>query len=86
MTNNGGQSARFSRSFSQNNFNGLVIKNRFATQTDIINHLTWSPSTNPSVAGYRILRNGEAIATIPQNGPFVFNDHNRRKTRFIFIH
>lgn len=60
------------------NFRGKVIKNRFATQTDVIDNLKWSASSDPSVTGYRLFRDGVLIATIPATGPFKYNDHNRR--------
>lgn len=61
------------------NFVGKVIKNKFATQTDIIHRLTWNQIADPTVLGYVLYRNGEQIAVIPSTGPLVFNDHNRRK-------
>lgn len=60
------------------NFIGKTIKNKFATQTDIIHQLRWTPSSVP-VLNYFLFRNGEFIAAIPPEGPFIYNDHNRRK-------
>lgn len=61
------------------NLGGQVLKNRFATQTDRVHRLTWQPSQDPSVIGYHVYRNGQLIATIPASGPFIYDDHNRRK-------
>lgn len=61
------------------NFQGTVVKNVFATQTDIINHLSWDPSPDPAIISYLIRRNGVLIARICAQGPFIFNDHNRHK-------
>lgn len=84
VLNNGGRSAVFSQVISANplnpaNFRGSVVQNKFATQTDIINHLTWEPNNDSNVKEYIIFRDGEPIAIIPQAGPFRYNDHNRRK-------
>lgn len=60
-------------------FEGVALKNKFATQTDLMNHLTWTASTDPTVVGYQLYRNGALIATFPATGPFKFTDHNREK-------
>jgi len=85
-SNNGGPCATTTRTITisasvipPSMFVGKAIKNRFATQTDLINKLTWTPSSDPSVVAYLILRNGVLIAEIPASGPFVYLDHNRRK-------
>jgi len=90
VSRNGGPSAVFSQTvvveiigpvipLPPSNFAGKSIKNQFATQTEYINRLKWTPSPDPSVATYQLYRNGRLIAVIPANGPFVYSDHNRRK-------
>lgn len=59
------------------NFKGKAIKNRFATQTDLIYKLKWTPSSDPTVTHYILYRNGVLIATIPATGPYQYLDHNR---------
>lgn len=61
------------------NIVGRVIKNEFLTQTDCIHQLTWTPSFDPTVAGYNIYRNDKLLAIIPATGPFFFRDHKRCK-------
>ncbi len=63
------------------NLVGGVLKNRFAMQTDRINHIEWQASTDPTVVGYHVYRDGTLIATIPPNAPLMYNDHNRRKNQ-----
>lgn len=63
-------------------FVGSVIRNRFLTQTDIVNVLTWAPPSDSSIiTSYQITRNGDVIATVPASGPYVYNDHNRPKNQ-----
>ncbi|QLH37562.1 MAG: PKD domain-containing protein [Parachlamydiaceae bacterium] len=94
MEQNGGSNAIFIQSinisFGQpplppSNFIGRQIKNIFATQTDLINQLTWQPSPDSTIIGYLIRRNGTIITEICSQGPFIFNDHNRRKNE-IYIY
>lgn len=66
---------------SPSQFRGHVINNRFATATDIIHQLKWAPSTDASVTGYHIYRNGKLIASIPASGPYIYKDHNRKKNK-----
>jgi hypothetical protein len=56
---------------------GKAVKNKFAIQTDCIHVISWTPSTDPSVAAYYLRRNGILIAAIPANGPFIYSDHFR---------
>lgn len=88
MLQNGGPNAIFIQTISvsagqqplpPSNFHGRVIKNEFSTQTDYIHQLTWQPSPDPTIIGYLIRRNGILIAETCALGPFVFNDHNRKK-------
>ena len=60
-------------------FTGKMVKNKFLTQTNLINSLKWSPSTDSSVVNYLLRRNGDLIFTAPANGPFMYEDHNRKK-------
>jgi len=84
VSNNGGPSAVLTElvlvpGAPPSHFTAHVIKNKFATQTDIIHKLRWRPSTDPTVVEYRIFRNGKLIAVIPAGKPSVYLDHNRRK-------
>lgn len=56
-----------------------VIKNKFATQTEYVHRLTWTPSPSENVIEYQIFRNGKKIAKVSGRGPFVFEDHDRKK-------
>lgn len=58
---------------------GTTCNNKFATQTDRIHIITFTPSTDPAVTAYYIRRNGVLIAAIPASGPYIFYDHNRCK-------
>ncbi|MBA3722861.1 MAG: hypothetical protein H0W88_10745, partial [Parachlamydiaceae bacterium] len=55
-----------------------IIKNRFLTQTDIVNHLTWKASLDPSARSYFVYRDDEFIISIPSTSILEFNDHNRK--------
>lgn len=60
-------------------FEGNVIKNRFASQTDIINVLKWTPPADSSgIISYQISRNGVVIAVVPASEPNTYSDHNRQ--------
>jgi hypothetical protein len=59
-------------------FAGVVAKNKFLTQTEIINILTWTPSIDPTVTGYHVYQDGQLIATVPASGPYEVVLHNRR--------
>ncbi len=56
---------------------GKVIRNRFLTQTDIINQITWKASRDPTVVVYSIYRDDEFIADVLADDLLKFNDHNR---------
>lgn len=62
---------------------GKQVENRFATQTDFVNIITWkAPSSGETPAAYEIYRNSdltELIATIPGKDRLRFKDHNRKK-------
>jgi hypothetical protein len=62
---------------------GHQVKNEFATQTDIINILTWkAPSTTSKPVAYRIYRDKDLTklaAEVSANEKLQFLDHNRKK-------
>ena len=61
-------------------FQGIAIKNKFATQTDHINRLKWrvgNESSTTHVVEYLLYRNDKLIARIPGKSPHHYNDHNR---------
>ncbi len=60
---------------------GCKTCNRFLTQTDLINKLTWSVSGTSVPVSYFIYRDEaltDLVAIIPASEPFEFLDHNRR--------
>lgn len=59
------------------NLKGKVLKNQFLTQTDRIHQLTWTPSTDPAVVGYKIFGNSVLLATVSQLGPFKISFHDQ---------
>lgn len=61
------------------NFSGFSEKNKFLTQTDIINRLSWEPSVDPDVTSYRIYQGRKLVAEVPATGPFEVTLHNRTK-------
>ncbi len=61
------------------NLTGQLRKVIFATQTEYIHKLQWSPSTDTTVVNYILFRNGSQIAVISASGPFEYNDQNRHK-------
>lgn len=62
------------------NFSGYNIKNHFATQTDYINVLTWTPSPDALVLGYRIYEGNILIKEVPADVHEVLI-HNRNKKK-----
>lgn len=60
---------------------GQTCKDKFASQTDRVNIITWVASSNPDTVGYLITRNGVLIAVIPATDPLIFEDHNRCRGR-----
>lgn len=63
------------------NFKGIVVKNKFATQTEYVHQLTWTRSPDARVSEYQIYRNGKLIGTVSANSPSIFNDHDRKKNK-----
>jgi hypothetical protein len=67
------------------NLRGRQVRNRFATQTDLVNIITWrAPSSGETPVAYKIYRDAtltELIKTVRADGrhKFKFKDHNRRK-------
>lgn len=64
---------------SPTNFQGFIVENRFLTQTDTINKLSWTASISATTVGYRIYQNGVVVAQTPATGPFAVELHNRIK-------
>lgn len=63
-------------------FKGKVVKEHFATQTDIVNVLKWSPPEgSPGVVSYQISRDGVVIADVSAFIPNIYSDHNRKNDR-----
>lgn len=58
-------------------FTGEQIKIGPFNNCDIVNVLQWTASPSPSVVKYFLFRDGKQIATIPANGRFVYENHNR---------
>lgn len=63
------------------NFTATKKKCINLSQTDLVNHLSWTPSISPGVVEYLLYRNGTLIAIIPGSGPYYYNDHNRHKNQ-----
>jgi hypothetical protein len=51
-------------------------KNKFASQTDRVTIIRWTPSADATTTSYNLRRNGEIIAVIAAAGPFIYFDHN----------
>lgn len=60
-------------------FGATSIKDIYLDHTNRINRISWIPSTDPLISGYRLFRNGQLIATIPISGPFVYDDGRRNR-------
>lgn len=65
-------------------FTGIARENGFLTQTDLIHILSWQPSSNSSVVGYRIYENGVLIKEIPVQGPYTITLHNRQNRAYTY--
>lgn len=59
------------------------LKNKFPNKTLFINRLKWTPSLDPAIIGYLILRDGVQIGLIPSAGPFILDDPNVKKNQQI---
>lgn len=53
--------------------------NQFLLQSDLINVLSWSPSTDTTVISYNIYRNDVYMETILSADTLKYEDHNRQK-------
>lgn len=62
-------------------FKAKSIKNEFLTQTTYTHFLKWKPSSDITVVGYKLFRNGKLIATVGATGPFKYIDPHRPKKR-----
>lgn len=63
------------------NFWGSVRKNKYPTQTDYIHVLNWNPSSDPNVAGYRILEGSQVLGVVQAGSPCVMEVHHRNKKK-----
>lgn len=80
--NNGGPSAQLSQNitiFTITNLSGRRCKNKFPDQTDYVNKLSWTQSSNSTITSYQLFRNDVLIKTISASGKLRYNDHNRPK-------
>lgn len=59
-------------------FSGSQVKNKYLTQTNLVNVLTWTAPISPLIANFYLFRDGVKIATIPATGPFTYEDSNRK--------
>lgn len=59
------------------NVQGNQKKNSFGFEYELYNHLSWTASPSPEVAGYFIYRNGIKIASLDASA-VTYDDHNRR--------
>jgi hypothetical protein len=59
--------------------NSSTCKNKFATQTDCVHFIAWTPSPTPTVISYAVARNGILIATVPATAPLSIVDVTRCK-------
>jgi len=69
----------YTGNLSPSHLTGNQVKNKFLTQTDIINEIRWTASPSSSTVSYNIFRNGKFIGTVLATAPLVYKDHNRRK-------
>ncbi|MEI8124382.1 MAG: PKD domain-containing protein [Parachlamydiaceae bacterium] len=89
ITHNGGptatttQSLTLSGTLPPTNLRGRQKAQKFLTQTDVINIMTWQPPQGGLAPYlYRIYRNSsltDLAGVVPANGPLEFLDHNRRR-------
>ncbi len=63
------------------NFSGKTIKNKFATQVDLIHLLKWTQSQDTSTTGYRLYQGSTIVKTTASTGPFSLTLHNRKAKR-----
>lgn len=74
--------------FAPTHLRGRQVKNEFATQTDRVNIIRWSPpAKGDEPVSYQIYRDQDLkdlVATIPANEELEFNDHNRKKRPYTY--
>jgi len=58
---------------------GKTLKTEFLTQIEYAHKITWNPSDDPTVVGYKLRRNGLLIATLLATDPAEYIDHQRPK-------
>lgn len=56
-------------------FKGKVIKKK----GKYIHELSWKPSSDPTVIGYQLVRNGRLLRAFPAQGPFTYKDRHFKK-------
>lgn len=68
-------------------FRGVVTTNEFATQKEYTNILTWAPSPDATVVGYKIFLEGNLIAEVGALGPYVltFRDSNEGPNTYTIV-
>lgn len=90
MSNNGGPEATVTELFAiaplpPTDVNGFQTACKYASQTDLVNVITWNPPTlGEAPVAYRIYRDAsltDLAGTVQASGELVFYDHNRRKNR-----
>lgn len=59
------------------NLRGKQLKNKFLTQTEYVNQISWDPSPSLGVVKYEIYRNGVKIAVVAASRQLVYEDHNQ---------
>lgn len=90
LTRNGGASATLQKNlqilpeiFPPKHLVGIQKINRFASQADIINRITWqAPKGDNQPVLYRIYRDAalkDLLATVPADATLSFTEHNRKK-------
>ncbi len=66
--------------FFSNALFGKQVANKFPSQTDYVNTLSWPQIWSPTAfLYYTITRNGETIAQVPSSSQPYFEDHHRTK-------
>ncbi len=69
------------QSISGLNVQGRAKENKFLTQTELFNEITWSNPRGFSPTEFRVFRDSRLIATVPSGSPLIFQDHNLPKNR-----
>ncbi len=61
---------------SPTNLTGKQVKNKFVSQTDLVNKLSWTESSSVAASSYNIRRDGVKIENVSGTS---YQDHNRKK-------